>query len=398
VTLSLEDLVGDTRRFFAEDWTRRAVVHESEQTQKLAGLFGLADVDRLLDGGLRAPAVRIVRSGAPVDSRDYLKTIHTGGRTITDAVDAVRARSLFAAGATLVFQGAHRYHERIREICEQLEAKIGHPIQANAYVSPREARGLPTHHDTHDVFAVQTFGTKAWSLYETVVELPVDKLDVPVRYDSVAEPIRRCRLSAGSCLYLPRGIPHTAVTESDASIHVTLGVRSPTWLDVFQRLVEQAAQERAFREPLPVKYADHRDGFEQELAMRLETWAGWLRRQSIPAILEREVALVRPPARAALPASISEIVSFSELADDTRLERSARGSGLELRVGVEHVELELTGRTLRFPARVADAVRFAVETPEFTIGELAEHLDTEGRRTLCRRLLAEGVLERSRAR
>ena len=281
MTLSLEDLVGDTRRFFAEDWTRRLVVHDSEQKQQIAELFGLEDVDRLLRDGLRAPALRIVRAGAPVDTRDYLKSIHTGGRTVTDAVDAARARSLFAGGATLVFQGVHRYHARIRELCEQLEAKIGHPIQANVYVSPREAGGLATHHDTHDVFAVQTLGTKSWSFYPPVVELPVEELDVSVRHDASAEPIRRCRLSAGSCLYLPRGIPHRAITESDASIHITLGVRSPTWLDVFRRMLERASQERAFREALPVRYADHRRGFEQELAARLEQLAEWLRRQPV---------------------------------------------------------------------------------------------------------------------
>jgi bifunctional lysine-specific demethylase and histidyl-hydroxylase NO66 len=397
VTLSIEDLVGDPHRFFAEAWTRQLVVHESARQHEIAELFGLADVDRLLEDGLRAPALRIVRAGAPVDERDYLKTIHTGGRRITDAIDAARARSLFAAGATLVFQGAHRFHARIRELGQELESKIGHPVQANVYVSPREARGLPTHHDTHDVFAVQTFGNKTWSFYQPSVELPVEELDVPARHDDDREPVRRCQLSAGSCLYLPRGIPHSAITDCAASIHVTLGVRSPTWLDLFRRVVASAAQERAFREALPVRYGDHRAGFEQELALRLELWADWLRRQPVGAIAEREVALARPAARAAKPASISEIVSFGELSDDTWLERSKRRFELRPGTGTEHVELELTGRTLRFPARVADAVKFALETPRFAIGQLAEHLDADGRRTLCRRLLAEGVLERSRA-
>ncbi|HEY6560121.1 MAG TPA: cupin domain-containing protein [Polyangiaceae bacterium] len=398
MTLALEDLVGDTCRFFAEDWTRRALVHESGRAQAVSELFGLDEVDRLLDGGLRAPAVRVVRAGAPVSSRDYLKSIHTGGRTITDALDAPRARSLFAAGATLVFQGVHRYHERIRALSARLEAQIGHPIQANAYVSPREARGLPAHHDTHDVFAIQTYGHKTWNLYAPVVELPVEQLDVPVRYDDAVEPVRRCRLSAGSCLYLPRGVPHSAITESDASIHVTLGVRSPTWLDVFQRIVKEASQERAFREPLPVKYADHPNGFEQELAARLEQWAEWLRRQPVTAIGEREMRLASSSSGANLPASIRAIAALADVGDETRVRRTERALELHPSDDSKHVELALAGRTLRFPARVAEAVRFATETPSFAVGELAAHLDADGRRTLCLRLLAEGVLERERAR
>jgi hypothetical protein len=193
-------------------------------------------------------------------------------------------------------------------------------------------------------------------------------------------------------------VPHSALTESDASIHLALGVRSPTWLDVFQRVVETASQDRAFREPLPVKYADHASGFEAELAARLESWAEWLRRQPVAAIAERELRLAGPLSRNSQPASIRAIVSFSELADETRLARSGRTLELRSSDDGEHVELELAGRTLRFPARVAAAVRFAVETPVFAIGELAAHLDAGGRRTLCRRLLAEGVLERERAR
>jgi hypothetical protein len=193
-------------------------------------------------------------------------------------------------------------------------------------------------------------------------------------------------------------VPHSAVTESDASIHVTLGVRSPTWFDVFQRVVKEASQERAFREPLPVKYADHPNGFEEELAARLEQWAEWLRRQPVTVIREREVRLSSSASGTNLPASIRAIAGFTDVGDETRVRRTERALQLSASDDAEHVELALPGRTLRFPARVAEAVRFATQTPSFAIGELAAHLDADGRRTLCLRLLAEGVLERERAR
>jgi ribosomal protein L16 Arg81 hydroxylase len=160
-----------------------------------------------------------------------------------------------------------------------LQASLGHPLQANAYVSPLEASGLPAHHDTHDVFALQVFGSKRWCFYESTIELPIEALATPTLHSTLGEPIGGCRLEPGSCLYLPRGIPHTAVTESEASIHVTLGVRSPTWFDVFRRVAERAKNERAFREPLPIRFAEHPRDFAEELAQRLQSWADWLRSQ-----------------------------------------------------------------------------------------------------------------------
>jgi bifunctional lysine-specific demethylase and histidyl-hydroxylase NO66 len=393
--LSLDDLVGDPGRFFAEHWARRPSVHQSPQREAISELFGLGDVDRLLSDGLRAPALRIVRAGAPVAPSGYLKSMHMGGRQIADAVDVSRARSLFAAGATLVFQALHRYHAPIRALCERLQAALGHPLQANAYVSPLEALGLPAHHDTHDVFALQVFGSKRWRFYEPTIELPVEGLDTPTRHDAPSEPVGGCRLEPGDCLYLPRGIPHTATTESEASIHVTLGVRSPTWFDVFRRVAERAKYDRAFREPLPLRYGDHRRRFEDELADRLGRWAEWIRSQHAAEIAAGEIELGAPKSRAHAPACIADIVQASELGDDAQLELGSQAPRF-CRNG-EHVELDLGDRVLRFPVRVEAAVRFAVAPRAFRVAELSEYLDTEGRLTLCRRLLAEGVLERSRA-
>jgi hypothetical protein len=102
-------------------------------------------------------------------------------------------------------------------------------------------------------------------------------------------------------------------------------------------------------------------------------------------------------ARAHDPACISEIVEASALADDTRLGLGPRVSAPRLRRTAEHLELELGDRVLRFPARVEAAVRFALRPQAFRVGELSEYLDDEGRLTLCRRLVAEGVLEKARA-
>lgn len=388
--LDFDDLVGEPDRFFAEHWTARWTLHRAARATLVAELLTLDDVDRLLEDGLRAPALRMVRDGAPLAPAEYLKRLHTGGRTVDDAVDVPRVRSLFAAGATLVLQGLHRYHRPVRALARALRERLGHPVQANAYVSPPGARGLPAHHDTHDVFAIQTVGQKRWSFYAPTVALPVPSLDVPVRHDAPGTPLESCLLEAGSCLYLPRGVPHTAATEARASVHVTMGIRSPTWLDVFRRLAADAKNERAFREALPVRFAADPGAFEAELAERFETWARWLRGQSAAQVASREIARAipsEPPAPAPIAATAAPLPLFDEMVLAPRTPAPA------IETTGEYLELKLGDRGLRMPLRLEAPLRLALGGP-FTVGALANHLDEEGRAVLCRRLLAEGVLER----
>ena len=55
----------------------------------------------------------------------------------------------------------------------RLEQVLEHPVQANAYFTPRDSQGLAVHHDTHDVFVLQLAGTKAWTIHEPVLADPL---------------------------------------------------------------------------------------------------------------------------------------------------------------------------------------------------------------------------------
>ena len=50
----------------------------------------------------------------------------------------------------------------------RLAAELGHPVPANAYVTPPSSRGFSAHYDVHDVFVLQLAGRKRWTVYAPV--------------------------------------------------------------------------------------------------------------------------------------------------------------------------------------------------------------------------------------
>jgi ribosomal protein L16 Arg81 hydroxylase len=151
---------------------------------------------------------------------------------------------LFADGSTIVLQGLHRVWPPIIQFCQQLAAELGHPVQANAYVTPPQNQGFSDHYDVHDVFVLQLEGEKRWRIHPPVYESPLRNQPWTDRKDSVerraAEPPSiEAVLRPGDCLYLPRGFLHAATALGGTSIHLTIGVHSWTRYALAEQLVDQ---------------------------------------------------------------------------------------------------------------------------------------------------------------
>jgi len=71
---------------------------------------------------------------------------------------------------TLVMNGLHLSWPPIQSMCANLAAGFGHPVQANAYLTPSNSSGYPHHSDPHSA-VVQTEGCKVWHLFEPVESL-----------------------------------------------------------------------------------------------------------------------------------------------------------------------------------------------------------------------------------
>ncbi|MDT0423857.1 MULTISPECIES: cupin domain-containing protein [Streptomyces] len=233
-------------------------------------IFSSAAVDELVSRrGLRTPFLRVAKDGATLPEPSF--TAPGGvGATIADQLDDTALWRAFADGATLVLQALHRTWEPVGTFTSRLATELGHPVQANAYVTPPQNQGFDAHYDVHDVFVLQITGTKRWLIHEPVVTAPTREQPWTGHRAAVAgaasgAPVLDTVLEPGDVLYLPRGWLHSAVAQGAVSVHLTLGVHPWTRHALAAQLAETALaalrEDPAMRTSLPLGV----DGPEGEL-------------------------------------------------------------------------------------------------------------------------------------
>jgi hypothetical protein len=68
------------------------------------------------------------------------------------------------------------------------------------------------------------------------------------------------------------------------------------------------------------------------------------------------------------------------------------GAIFRLRTNGQSTSISCYGRTISFPSHAAQAVRFALRQSPFIVGDLPCDFDDEGKLTLVRRLIREGLV------
>jgi lysine-specific demethylase/histidyl-hydroxylase NO66 len=379
---ALTRCVGDADRFAEAVWGRHSHLHRGPDG--FADLLTLDEVDRLLSStALRVPAFRLVRDGRPLPVTAYTTSAQVGGQAVSGLADPARVFRLVDEGATVVLQGAHRFHPPLGRLCRELELALGHPCQVNAYVTPPGARGLGVHHDSHDVFVLQAFGTKHWQVHPT-----------PVEQRAAAGPAeaREMVLEPGDALYLPTGTPHAARAQQALSGHLTVGVHARSWRDIVRLVVDRALDDARLAEPLPAGYYRDVGRFAEELRERVldvsRQWdkvdAGEVARGVVDKFLTS-----RPPL---LRGGLLDRVRLAGLGDDSVVRRRV-GSVCELRPAGGRVRVLLGDRELRMPGWLEPTLRHIASAADgVRVGDLRA-LDAESRLVLVRRLVREGLLE-----
>jgi bifunctional lysine-specific demethylase and histidyl-hydroxylase NO66 len=348
-------------------------------------LLSQVDVERLVcSGGLRFPAFRLVKANAKLAPHEYTNDVSWRPTPFSGAADVGRISSEFAAGATIVLQALHLNHLPLALFCRELEARLGQPVQANAYYTPREAQGLPVHHDTHDVLVLQVAGEKRWLVYDPVLELPLKDQRYSPELGAPGETVLDLTLRAGDTLYLPRGWLHEALTSGHDSLHLTIGINTYTARDALAAATAAAEDELELRRGVGAEGELAEDLLER-VAERLDTEAVAARMR------ERFVSSRRP----ILDGQLEQLRKLDSLSTETPLGRR-RSVIADLRGHGDALVLVFEGKRLTFPSRVLDGLSFVVETgATFTAADLPGSLDAEGRLVLVRRLIREGFLRAS---
>ncbi len=302
----------------------------------------------------------------------YTRSATLAGKPLSGLVDARKALALFDEGATIVFQGLHRYWPPLTRLVAELELELGHPCQANAYLTPPGAQGFAVHSDSHDVFVFQTAGAKQWEVH-------------------TPDGVEALTLEPGLSLYLPTGTPHAARAQKTVSLHVTLGINQLTWRGLVRRSIESLLEEVPDAH-LPAGYLDDPAGLADGLSERLATIAGRISAIDSRAAVDAEVRRFLIGRGPRLAGGLVDAVRLADL-DDTTLLRRRPGHPCVLLTRGDRLDVLLGDRAIDVPAHLEPALTEIRSRQELRPADLGNHLDPQSRLVLCRRLVREGLLE-----
>lgn len=370
--------MGDPDVFAREVWTQRP--QHLQAAGSFEDLLSLDGVDRVVSTlGLRLPAFRLVKDGDTLPPARYTKTTRTGSQEATGVIDARAVFAEFDAGATLVFQSMHRYWEPLADYCRSLEIALGHPVQANAYITPPGARGFDAHEDSHDVFVLQSYGAKRWQIH--------DRHDLPPGRPPLIDAI----VASGDTLYIPAGFPHSASTQERASAHITIGILALRWSDLLKETARLLETDPVLDESLPLRFANDDGSFTEEVHRRLQRLSSSVAGvdpEIIARRLRRRVLTTRQPL---LRGQIHRLLTLDEVDDKTTVGRRMGSICVLDRVDGE-LSVLLGDRELRLPLHAEPAMSLVAAEKTFVVGDLPG-LDEAGRLVLVKRLIREGLLE-----
>jgi ribosomal protein L16 Arg81 hydroxylase len=383
----------DPKVFFTDYWEKRPLTLLRGDEAYCRPVLSLADMDHILAShDLRYPSVQLVKNSAPVPPPHYTTEVDVKGVPVGGVVDLVKMFAEYQQGATIILDHLHRSWAPLACLCASVERVLCHPTQTNVYLTPPGAQGFGAHYDTHDVFILQAAGSKRWRLYEPPVQLPLPNNPYPYPGPDPGPPMADFVLHTGDLLYIPRGHVHDAVTSDSISLHITLGINTYTWADLFMEALGTLCQSDVrFRRALPIGFAGGAAAAAQvraECAPLVRALA-----ESLPAAetayeLAERFIMTRSPL---LEGQVTGLLAARRLTPLSRVRK--RAWMYRLAIHGDTVHLLYHGKGLTFPRSLEPTLCFILDTDVFAVASLPGPLSEEDKVRLVCQLIEEGLLK-----
>lgn len=337
----------------------------------------------------------LLMAATPGGASSWLSVVDGRARPLAgEAGSSVRLAPIYHAyrtGSTLLQVHLQLRHPPIAALCRDLENELlargvplAEPLGANAYLTPARSRGFDIHYDNHCVLILQLHGSKHWEVFAPTRELPVERCEQTIPREQLGAPVVETTLTPGDVLYIPRGFPHAARSGDDSSLHLTLSLRTRTWLDAIKELCQRSAGFRRSLPPTPVGSVRAQESFERDLLPEL---AG-LR---VDDFAQRKILELLSDLNPLPQGRLRAIDTASVVGPDTAVCRAPHVTCVATLEDGQAV-LRFPGATLRLHAVMKKVFDFIAATEEFTASGLPSIQGTYDAVDLTRILVQQGLV------
>lgn len=162
------------------------------------------------------------------------------------------ARAAFAEGYTIGLRHIELHDPDLAELARSFAFDLHGALNVHLYCAPKAARSYGWHCDPEEVFILQTRGTKTYQLRQnTLHPTPLEgAMPRGVRAEQESTPVATVVLREGEWLYVPAGWWHDTRADSE-SISISIGLLTPSWLDLLSFVGTRYAGEPTWRARLP---------------------------------------------------------------------------------------------------------------------------------------------------
>lgn len=385
----LERVLAPTTLTSFEDvyFEKKPLLISRNESTYFRDLLSIELIDEYLERkDIRYPSIRLVKDGLELPQTDYLKSFPFGNQSFDRVVDNDRLFTLFGDGATMVFQALHRTISSLSLFCQNIEQYFNFPLQTNIYLTPKSSQGFAAHFDNHDVFILQAHGTKIWKVYDSPVYLPTKPFDK--KNWITQSPQIEVELKEGDTMYIPRGFVHEAVTTTDVSLHITLGLLTYTWIDIYRQLTDSTHRIDGFRESFRFDRQDEKSIKENTAKL----FDQLLKSADFASIRNEFQNRLIKKGLTSDTNRLNDILNYDKINSKSSL--SLRQE-INFQISKMSTDISLTfyNKKLTFPSYVLPTLTTIINSKYFVIDNLQSELDDSGKLTLCKKLVREGFLK-----
>lgn len=220
----------------ADAWSRRVVALTAAESA-LCDLRGLTLSRLLANDLLRVPYMILFKNGRMLPTSEYTRERSVYGQQVQGYVDRRSAARAIESGATAVFSNVEHWIGELSGMVADIGAAWRSACTASIFCTPSHSTGLTWHRDAHHGLVLQIEGTKVWNVERTPPSGLWREQVLGADFEPEETSLLRLELHPGDALYLPPGAAHHPETQDSQSVHMTLGVKQVSVMDVAMTLL-----------------------------------------------------------------------------------------------------------------------------------------------------------------